>query len=112
MSVEDKYGPPPPGMVRPEHRDFEMLVEIVQGLDAEARQAGKDFDFDAYVNRFIDCQSLSYMALQRASRVFGFDSPLQVMENLDLLMRAASIYIEGASVGIQYEQRRQDEMTR
>lgn len=106
MGVEEEYGPPPPGMERPESPDFDLLVEIVNKIDTEADSKGKGFDLGDYAGQFIDISSLSYMALQRAIRVLGLKSPQEVHQHLDIVMRVSAAYLEACVVGIQFEQRR------
>lgn len=78
---------------RPQHLDFARLVGVVNYLDGETSEGGRSFD--EVVSQFVDAESLTYMAVQRARRVAaatGIDEAV-----------LATLFIDGFCAGVRFE---------
>lgn len=100
MSLGDIFGPNPH---RPEHPDMRVLVDLVLKQDGKTEDA--DFDMDAYLATMLDSESVSYMALQRASRMATL---MGAEGNVMLIMRLVSLWMDGFMLGYQFHERRGD----
>lgn len=91
---------------RPESPDFWRLSEIILRLDGMIAEA-KDEDernrlYNENVERWVDGDSLFYLALQRGMRALGITKVGEVRQNAPLLTRMAILYAEGFQVGTEY----------
>lgn len=93
---------------RPEHADFEVLVQIVTEVLSQRIDTAEDSnaEFEKVLAETIDPASASYMALQRALRSFGLASPQEIVTRMDDLFRGCSLYLEGLIAGVEFERRR------
>lgn len=102
--------PNPDHPERPSHRDFDWLSAIVMDLDTEAEELPKGSTIDDIAKRYVDSQSLAYMAFQRAVRVLmahGFStSDLVHPERQREIIRMAAIYYDGFILGVRFERQR------
>jgi hypothetical protein len=89
---------------RPDHLDFDLLSALIIDLDAEAEEAGENFDLEAIVSRYIDPKSLAYLALQRSFRALGISTSIEVKKHQDQLMKLASVYHEAFVMGCRFTQ--------
>lgn len=89
---------------RPDTLDFDMLSALVMALDAEADEAGKDFDLNSMVSPYVDPGSLAYLAFQRAIRVLKIKTGADVIAKMDDLIRMSTIYHDGFILGCRFWQ--------
>lgn len=91
---------------RPNHPDFWRLSSIVLKLDgrmdAAKTEDQKEKVWTSNVARFIDEDSLNYLAMQRAMRVLHVSTRQELIENYDDLIRLTVIYMEGFQVGAEF----------
>lgn len=66
---DDLYGP---NSKRPDHPDFERLIQVIQGFDIAMDSArdddAKEAAWRALVASYVDTESVTYAALQRVFR--------------------------------------------
>lgn len=89
---------------RPDHPDFWKLSSIVLDLDAsmtEGIQRGEEPDvvLAKKMNEVGDSYSLTYMATQRAFRMHGVKTMLELMQNMDEVLKTSLVYMEAMIVG-------------
>lgn len=113
MSIPDSpLGDGGPLGLRPNHPDFAGLVEIILGYDAKMdtapNQKAKDRVFSDLLAEVIDASSLTYMAMQRAMRMCGVRTRMDLMAASFEVTKLASAYMEGFVVGAQFERRYRD----
>lgn len=104
MSLDDVFGPFPG---RPDHEDFRILTDIV--LRQDGRSYDTDFDFREHLGQFIDPDSVTHMAEQRAGRLVRMSTGF---ENPKLTSMVAAAMIDAFMLGCQFQQRRTDEALR
>ena len=100
----ETLGPTPEFPSRPDSLDFDILSALIIALDGEADDAGPGFDISAVVERYIDSESLAYLALQRAMRSVGARTQAEVVAQMDDVVRLASMYHEGFLMGCRFQQ--------
>lgn len=93
------FPPTPEFPNRPEHLDFQRLLDIVLQLDGQATEAGRRLD--TIVAEVIDPATLAYVALQRAFRVIAASS-----ETTEQTLKLATMYHEAFLVGYRFHERR------
>lgn len=88
---------------RPDHPDFWKLSDIVLMHDGRMEDASTPREaadaVEKIVAQFIDPSSLTYMALQRALRNFGFETKQDLIDNQDLIARSMALYLDAFAVG-------------
>lgn len=80
---------------QPDHPDFWKLSERILAFDS---------DPDAALERAtFDIESLQYLALQRAMRVFGVATVADLFDPMktDLVARGAALYLEAMLLGME-----------
>lgn len=80
---------------RPDHPDFRSLSLVVQSMDATSQ------DIQATITKYIDEQTLIYMAVQRALRITLIDN--------DFLTTMPALYMDGFLAGCAFTQAKQQE---
>lgn len=100
----DTLGPTPDYPHRPDHLDFDILSALVIALDSEADDTGPDFEITTVVEKYVDPESLAYMALQRSMRAVGATTKTQVAANMGDIVRLASVYHEAFVMGAKFQQ--------
>jgi hypothetical protein len=96
MSLNDTFGPFPG---RPNHPDFAKLANVVLKQDGKTEDA--DFDFATYIRDFIDADSITHMAQQRASKMMmrnGMNPGL----NARVLAMVCAAYMDAFLAGYQF----------
>lgn len=81
---------------RPDTKEFWRLSELVLKYDGRMDDAtDKEVVFRSSVNEFIELETLSYVAMQRAMRAVGATTKAQVAANMPAIATCASMYIDG-----------------
>lgn len=93
---------------RPQHPDFEMLAASVRSLDELVGAVGEGFDFNALIDYYIDPESLSYVAIQRAMRAFDATNLSELQEKAEYVQRGSALYIEAFLMGAGYMEEKDD----
>lgn len=103
MNVNDIFGNMP---ARPNHPDFWRLSSIVLKYDTRIQAAPDDDSKEAVwrdnVVRWVDENSLVYMASQRAMRALGLETRGDIANNLDLMIRCSTLYQEAFQFGAEF----------
>lgn len=102
MSLDDVFGP---FEGRPQHPDFAKLVDVVLQQDGKTEDA--DFNFPAFLAEFLDPDSITYMAKQRAMRTVANAGKNPTL-NMGLVAMVASAYIDGFTTGYKYRDNKPD----
>lgn len=105
MDLNDFFGPSP-GNLRPNHPDFWRLSSIVLKYDGrmdEARtQEEKEAVWTNNVQRWVDEDSLNYMAMQRAMRALGVQTQGELRQHADTIIRMNVLYQEAFQFGAEF----------
>lgn len=102
MSTDDIFGAFPG---RPDHNDFWKLSDIILKLDGRMQEATEDEKEKVWrenIARWVDEDSVNYMAMQRAMRALGFETAGELQANLHLMVLAMTLYTEGFQVGAEF----------
>lgn len=95
--------------VRPDHRDFWRLSEIVLRMDGAMEAATSDDEkqrvFERFASVHVDLDSLSYLALQRAIRALGIRTRMDLIANTVEVARLSALYIDGFTTGCEFTTR-------
>lgn len=89
---------------RPSHLDFDVLSALIIALDGEADDAGKDFDLNAVTGRYVDPESLAYLAMQRAIRALHITTAAEVASHTDEVIKLSVMYHDGFIMGCRFWQ--------
>lgn len=82
---------------RPQHPDFWRMVGIVNYLDGEALEGGRDPE--KIVGEYVDMDSLIYLAKQRVLRLRGHIDPAAGL----------ALYMDAFAVGYKFHEEKTDE---
>lgn len=100
MSLDDIFGPFPG---RPDHEDFRVLVDIVLAHDGKTEDP--NLDFGAYLAAYIDPDSVTHMAQQRAKKILAHIGRNPAL-NARLVSAMASMFLDAFTIGVDWEKRR------
>ena len=87
---------------RPEHDDFWLLSEVI--LDSDT-QATTESLLDA-VRDYVDLQSLTYMAQQRAIRALGISDIDELTSSREEVVTLAAAWMDAFVLGVRFERER------
>jgi len=91
---------------RPDTPDFWKLSAVILRLDgameAATTKEEKDKLYVSLVGAHIDVDSLAYMAMQRAMSGLGLTTSTEVRENMAMVAKLASIYMDAFIAGCEY----------
>ncbi len=87
---------------RPEHDDFWLLSEVILDSDVEATTESL---LEA-VRDYVDLQSLTYMAQQRAIRALGISSMDELTDSREETVTLAAAWMDAFVVGVRFERER------
>ena len=94
------------GMERPDHPDLERLIEVVQRMEAPMDAATTDDEktriWNEEVAKFIDVESLTYFALQRAFRALGIETGAEFVARRDEVIPQVQMYVDGFLMASNY----------
>lgn len=103
MDINDFFGK---NQHRPEHPDFWRLSSIALKYDgrmqAATTRAQQDATWEDNVARWVDSDSLNYLAMQRSMRVLGMETVGDIRKNADALVRCTVLYMEGFQFGAEF----------
>jgi len=110
VDISDIFGKGAPGG-RPEHPDFWKLSDILLKFDSDLDpsnpdEAAKEAQWQARMKEVgIDLDSLSYAATQRAYRICGIRTVVDLLdpEKVMEVARVASVWMEGVAAGVTFE---------
>lgn len=106
MNIDDILGNFPQ---RPDHQHFWRLSNIILKLDDRMDSAitkdEKDAVWTDNVGRWVDESSVTYMAVQRAYRVAGANSPAAIRANFTEIAKTSVSWLEGFQVGAEFASR-------
>jgi hypothetical protein len=98
------FGASPQSMSRPDHPDLERLVQVVWAHDIPVDEAptsdDKEVAWVAIVGKYIDVNSVIYMASQRYLRAFGRPSTMQEAERA---ATCVALWVDAFSAGVHFE---------
>lgn len=103
MNISDVFGNFPQ---RPDHKDFWRLSSIILKLDGRMKEATTEDEkqavWDDNVDRWVDSDSLNYMAMQRAMRPLGITTAGDLQKNAELVILMNVLYQEGFQIGAEF----------
>lgn len=100
---DELFGSTPRSMPRPDHPDFERLIQVVWSHDIsldETEEADKERVWAETVEKYADVRSVNYTAIQRFLRAFGRPSTAEEVHRMAIL---ASLWVDGFCAGAGFE---------